>query len=111
MRVIAGLAGGIRLVVPETNVRPTMDRVKAAIFSSLGEQIIGARVLDLFAGTGALGLEALTCECYRMLSRAGSAHLPSIGATMRDGPHRDVAPSSGPVTTHAADTTRSSPHR
>jgi 16S rRNA (guanine966-N2)-methyltransferase len=37
-----------------------MDRVKAAIFSSLGDQIIGARVLDLFAGTGALGIEALS---------------------------------------------------
>jgi 16S rRNA (guanine966-N2)-methyltransferase len=37
-----------------------MDRVKAAIFSSLGEEIIGARVLDLFAGTGALGIEALS---------------------------------------------------
>jgi 16S rRNA (guanine(966)-N(2))-methyltransferase RsmD len=37
-----------------------MDRVKAAIFSSLGEQIIGANVLDLFAGTGALGIEALS---------------------------------------------------
>lgn len=60
MRVIAGSAGGIRLAVPETDVRPTMDRVKAAIFSSLGDQIIGARVLDLFAGTGALGIEALS---------------------------------------------------
>lgn len=60
MRVIAGLAGGIRLVVPGTDLRPTMDRVKAAIFSSLGEQVIGARVLDLFAGTGALGIEALS---------------------------------------------------
>src|SRR5262249_12908485 len=40
--------------------RPTMDRVKAAIFSSLGEAIIGARVLDLFAGSGALGIEALS---------------------------------------------------
>lgn len=60
MRVIAGTAGGIRLAVPETDLRPTMDRVKAAIFSSLGEQIIGARVLDLFAGTGALGIEALS---------------------------------------------------
>ena len=60
MRVIAGSAGGIRLTVPETNLRPTMDRVKAAIFSSLGERVIGARVLDLFAGTGALGLEALS---------------------------------------------------
>ena len=37
-----------------------MDRVKAAIFSSLGEAIIGARVLDLFAGTGALGIEAIS---------------------------------------------------
>ena len=60
MRVIAGIAGGIRLVVPETEVRPTMDRVKAAIFSSLGEQVVAARVLDLFAGTGALGIEALS---------------------------------------------------
>jgi 16S rRNA (guanine966-N2)-methyltransferase len=60
MRVIAGTAGGIQLIVPETTVRPTMDRVKAAIFSSLGERIIGARVLDLFAGTGGLGIEALS---------------------------------------------------
>ena len=60
MRVIAGRAGGIRLNVPKREVRPTMDRVKAAIFSSLGEAVIGARVLDLFAGTGALGIEALS---------------------------------------------------
>ena len=60
MRVIAGTSGGIRLVVPKTDIRPTMDRVKAAIFSSLGARVIGARVLDLFAGTGALGIEALS---------------------------------------------------
>ncbi|MGZ5003496.1 MAG: RsmD family RNA methyltransferase, partial [Chthoniobacterales bacterium] len=60
MRVIAGSAGGIRLQVPETDVRPTMDRVKAAIFSSLGDRVVNARVLDLFAGTGALGIEALS---------------------------------------------------
>jgi 16S rRNA (guanine966-N2)-methyltransferase len=60
MRVIAGSAGGVRLAVPKRGVRPTMDRVKAAIFSSLGEVIVGARVLDLFAGTGALGIEALS---------------------------------------------------
>jgi 16S rRNA (guanine966-N2)-methyltransferase len=60
MRVIAGSAGGIRLDVPKTDIRPTMDRVKAAIFSSLGERVIGAHVLDLFAGTGALGIEALS---------------------------------------------------
>lgn len=60
MRVIAGSAGGVPLAVPKIGVRPTMDRVKAAIFSSLGDAIIGAKVLDLFAGTGALGIEALS---------------------------------------------------
>jgi 16S rRNA (guanine966-N2)-methyltransferase len=60
MRVIAGSAGGVRLAVPKRGVRPTMERVKAAIFSSLGDAVIGARVLDLFAGTGALGIEALS---------------------------------------------------
>jgi 16S rRNA (guanine966-N2)-methyltransferase len=60
MRVIAGCAGGVHLVSPKHGVRPTMDRVKAAIFSSLGEMVIGASVLDLFAGTGALGIEALS---------------------------------------------------
>jgi 16S rRNA (guanine966-N2)-methyltransferase len=60
MRVIAGSAGGVRLTVPNRGVRPTMDRVKAAIFSSLGDAITGARVLDLFAGSGALGIEALS---------------------------------------------------
>jgi 16S rRNA (guanine966-N2)-methyltransferase len=60
MRVIAGSAGGIRLAVPKRGVRPTMDRVKAAIFSSLGDAVIGARVLDLFSGSGALGIEALS---------------------------------------------------
>jgi 16S rRNA (guanine966-N2)-methyltransferase len=60
MRVIAGRAGGVRLSVPKAGVRPTMDRVKAAIFSSLGEVIVGASVLDLFAGSGALGIEALS---------------------------------------------------
>ena len=60
MRVIAGSAGGIQLDVPKRGVRPTMDRVKAAIFSSLGNLVIDARVLDLFAGSGALGIEALS---------------------------------------------------
>src|SRR6059036_1709880 len=60
MRVIAGSAGGIRLAVPKRGVRPTMDRVKAAIFSSLADKVIDARVLDLFAGSGGLGIEALS---------------------------------------------------
>ena len=60
MRVVSGIAGGIPLVAPKTDLRPTMDRVKGAIFDSLGESMIGARVLDLFAGTGGLGIEALS---------------------------------------------------
>jgi 16S rRNA (guanine966-N2)-methyltransferase len=60
VRVIAGTAGGLKLKVPRTGVRPTMDRVKAAIFSSLGEKVIGAHVLDLFAGAGGLGIEAMS---------------------------------------------------
>ena len=58
--IVAGSAGGLDLIVPKTDLRPTMDRVRGAIFSSLGEFIIGARVLDLFAGSGGLGIEALS---------------------------------------------------
>lgn len=60
MRIIAGSAGGRPLKAPPDNVRPTMDRVKGAIFSSLGELVPGARVLDLFAGSGGMGIEALS---------------------------------------------------
>lgn len=77
MRVVAGAAGGIRLEVPEKNVRPTMERVKAAIFSSLGDAVIGARVLDLFAGSGALGIEALSrgAASARFVEQDGEAVL------------------------------------
>jgi 16S rRNA (guanine966-N2)-methyltransferase len=60
MRVISGIAGGITLAVPKTDIRPTMDRVKGAIFSSLEPALEGSRVLDLFAGAGSLGIEALS---------------------------------------------------
>ncbi len=60
MRVIAGSAGGLTLQPPGKGTRPTMDRVRAAIFSSLGERVPEARILDLFAGSGALGIEALS---------------------------------------------------
>ena len=61
MRVIAGSAGGIPLLCPKSDhVRPTMDQVRAAIFSSLAERVPDARVLDLFAGAGGLGIEALS---------------------------------------------------
>ena len=58
MRIITGLAKGMPLVAPRSGVRPTSDRARSAIFSILGDHVVGARVLDLFAGTGALGLEA-----------------------------------------------------
>jgi 16S rRNA (guanine966-N2)-methyltransferase len=60
VRVIAGSAGGLALYLPKSDLRPTMDVVKGAIFSSLGDFVVGARVLDLFAGSGALGIEALS---------------------------------------------------
>lgn len=61
MRVVAGELGGRRLASPArgADVRPTSDRVREAIFSILGD-ISGARVLDLFCGTGALAIEALS---------------------------------------------------
>lgn len=61
MRVIAGSAGGRRLDAPPgRDVRPTADRVREALFSSLADRTVGARVLDLFAGSGALAVEALS---------------------------------------------------
>lgn len=61
MRIIAGELKGQRLVAPRGwKVRPTSDRVREAIFSALGERVAGARVLDLYCGTGALAIEALS---------------------------------------------------
>lgn len=57
---MSGSARGLTLKVPRSGVRPTMDLVKGAIFSSLHDLIPGARVLDLFAGSGSLGIEALS---------------------------------------------------
>lgn len=61
MRVIAGKAKGVRLSAPKgLEVRPTLDRVREALFSIIGPRIEGAAFLDLFAGTGANGIEALS---------------------------------------------------
>src|SRR3954471_15019687 len=61
MRVIAGTDGGRTLKAPPGDAtRPTSDRVREALFSILGPRTHDARVLDLFAGSGALGLEALS---------------------------------------------------
>jgi 16S rRNA (guanine(966)-N(2))-methyltransferase RsmD len=61
MRVIAGIAKGRQLKSPKSpNVRPIMDRVKTALFDILAPEIEGARFLDLFAGAGGVGIEALS---------------------------------------------------
>jgi 16S rRNA (guanine966-N2)-methyltransferase len=60
MRVIAGTAKGTRLAPVPRGVRPVADRAREGVFSSLGDVVPGARVLDLYAGTGALGIEALS---------------------------------------------------
>lgn len=60
MRIIAGVFKGRRLASVKGKMRPTSDKVREAIFSILGVPVVEARVLDLFAGTGALGLEALS---------------------------------------------------
>lgn len=60
MRVIAGSAKGVRLAPVPAGVRPVSDRAREGLFSSLSTDVPDARVLDLFAGTGALGIEALS---------------------------------------------------
>ena len=60
MRIISGVAGGLRLEVPKAVTRPTTDKVRQAIFSMLGDSVPDAAVLDLFAGSGAMGLECLS---------------------------------------------------
>lgn len=60
MRIIAGKAGRVAIQVPPAVARPTTDFVRQALFSILAERVSDARVLDLFAGSGAIGLEALS---------------------------------------------------
>lgn len=78
MRVIAGVARGRRLTAPPgQDTRPTSDRVKEALFSSLAPRLRGARVADLYAGSGALGIEALSrgAESATFVERDGSAQV------------------------------------
>jgi len=61
MRVIAGSAKGIRLAsVPGKSTRPITDQVKEALFNIIGSEVVGKTFLDLFGGTGAVGIEALS---------------------------------------------------
>jgi len=68
-RIISGFAGSITLVTPGQGTRPTSDRVREAIFSALDARGVldGARVLDLYAGSGALGLEAASRGAAKVL--------------------------------------------
>jgi len=58
VRVTGGLISRREIAVPKGELRPTQDKVRAALFNALGEGLVGARVLDLFAGSGAIGIEA-----------------------------------------------------
>jgi len=61
MRIIAGTAGGRRITAPQGDAtRPTSEQIRGAVFNILGAEVQGASVLDLFGGTGALGLEAMS---------------------------------------------------
>ena len=88
MRIIAGEMRSRRLKAPEgMETRPTADRVKEALFSILGSRVYGARVLDLYAGSGALALEALSrgarsavlCDCGREACRAIRENIEALG--------------------------------
>jgi 16S rRNA (guanine(966)-N(2))-methyltransferase RsmD len=98
MRVIAGRFGGRRLAdAPGVGVRPTAERVREALFSALGD-LEGARVLDLYAGTGALGIEALSrgasAAVFVEQSRAALAvlrrNLETLELNARSGPARVI---------------------
>ncbi len=97
MRITGGQAGGRILKVPKgLAVRPTIDRLKQALFNSLGGRIVSARVLELFAGSGALSLESLSrgaqsAVCVELSPRhaafirtnVGAAGLPVARLTVR----------------------------
>jgi 16S rRNA (guanine966-N2)-methyltransferase len=116
VRIVAGAARGRRLVVPGgTDVRPTSDRVREAVFNalySLDDAVTGATVLDLFAGSGALGLEALSrgasratfVESNRLAAEALRTNIATVGVAdsatvvradalrwLGEAPHFDIA--------------------
>jgi 16S rRNA (guanine966-N2)-methyltransferase len=89
MRVSAGSAKGTHLRAPRAGVRPTSDRVKEALFNALAPRLADARVLDVFAGTGALGIEALSRGAARAVfverdPRAVAAIRRNLAAALMD---------------------------
>ena len=96
-RIVAGFAGSLPLAVPKTGTRPTSDRVREAIFSALDARDIvrGARVLDLYAGSGALGLEAASrgARIVTLVENSfGAAQLcrKNTDAVLRAAPKKDA---------------------
>src|SRR3954468_6206850 len=89
MRIIAGSARGARLGPVPPGVRPVSDRAREGLFSSLGDRVLDAEVLDLYAGTGALGIEALSrgagratfVDSDRRAAAAIRTNLESVGLT------------------------------
>ncbi|HSL11556.1 MAG TPA: 16S rRNA (guanine(966)-N(2))-methyltransferase RsmD [Actinomycetota bacterium] len=86
MRVIAGSAGGIPLVAPPKGTRPVSDRAREGVFSSLGDRVVGAVCLDLFAGSGAMGIEglsrgAVSCTFVEKSRQATSTIARNLAAT------------------------------
>lgn len=97
-RIISGFAGSLRLAVPPAGTRPTSDRVREAIFSALDARGVlpGARVLDLYAGSGALGLEAASrgATHVTLVDKATAAHRVTTdnAARVRRAAPRGTAP-------------------
>jgi 16S rRNA (guanine966-N2)-methyltransferase len=107
--LISGVAGGRRLKVPRAGVRPTGDRAREGLFNSLGSllDLDGARVLDLYAGSGALGLEALSRgAAAAVFVESGAGVLPVLRANIAAVglPGAVVLPGSVPTVVGAAAT-------
>src|SRR5512138_608446 len=97
MRVTGGRLGGRRLVSPPTGVRPTADRVRESLFARLLD-LDGVNVLDLYAGTGALGIEALSRGAARVVRGEVSGALRRLAGeglrfdlVLADPPYEDDA--------------------
>jgi 16S rRNA (guanine966-N2)-methyltransferase len=103
-RIIAGAAGGVRLDVPSSGTRPTSDRVRESLFGALESSgaLDGARVVDLYAGSGALGLEAASrgASSVDLVERAKQA--AAIARRNADAVRRSIGAGAAPVRVHAS---------
>ncbi len=106
LRITGGRLRGRRIRTPTRGVRPTQDRVREGVFSSLAGVIPGARVLDIFAGSGALGIEALSrggsfvcwVESDRKVFSILTENVRNLCEPVESGPHVDGANSVIPQT-------------